>query len=166
VQRGWHDLGEFTRSRLLLATLLGCVLASGLLVAGLVAGADETATVGAPVAERPATLLPTSTAARTTAPPSPVGRRPTASKATAAIVERRLIERILAAPTRHLPRAFVEPRTGLVKNNVQIVCRRATTLSFRCTVRLARSATKSVVVRYRMRRDGTGEFTWQTSRTG
>ena len=76
-------------------------------------------------------------------------------------VERRLISLIIAAPARRLPRAFVDPKTGLVKNNVQVVCQRDEARSFLCSIRLPMDSRRGGLhVRYRLRANGHGVFYW------
>jgi hypothetical protein len=77
------------------------------------------------------------------------------------LVERKLVSLVLGAPARKLPRAFIDPKTGLVRNNVQVVCRAAKRRSYLCTVRLANArGGKALVVRYRTARGGRTTFTW------
>jgi hypothetical protein len=61
------------------------------------------------------------------------------------------------------PSPVVDPRTGLVRNNVQVTCRKAPSRSYRCTIRLPGNAHASLVVRYRLERRGKGTFTWYGS---
>jgi hypothetical protein len=82
-------------------------------------------------------------------------------------VERKVISLIIEAPARRLPRKFVDATTGLVKNNVQVACRRRTTRSFLCAVRLpADRPGAGVYVRYRVGRNGEGNFRWFGYRRG
>jgi hypothetical protein len=77
------------------------------------------------------------------------------------VVERKLISLILAAPSKKLPRAFVNPVTGLVKNNVRFVCRAAAKRSFLCAIRLSSdSSDRAFYVRYRVTAAGKDVFTW------
>jgi hypothetical protein len=74
---------------------------------------------------------------------------------------------IVAAPARKLPRTLVDSKTGLVKDNVQVVCRRTATRSFLCTVRLPTyRSNEGLYVRYRSRRNGGGVFEWYGYRPG
>ena len=140
------------RRKLLLGALLGSLLLNGILAADLVVRTDaQQAALGVPAAEHPASIEPSS--------PVPV----TSALPERSIVERKLISLIIGAPARKLPRAFVDPRTGLVRNNVQVTCRKAPSRSYRCTIRLPGNAHASLIVRYRLERRGKGTFTWYGS---
>ena len=77
------------------------------------------------------------------------------------VVERKVVLLILAAPARKLPRNFIDASTGLVKNNVQVVCRKKEHAAFLCAVRLpSESTSKALYVRYSTGKDGRGEFRW------
>jgi hypothetical protein len=87
----------------------------------------------------------------------------TAVPATTGAVERKIVALILSAPARRLPRDFIDSTTGLVKNNVQVVCREKNQRqrSFLCAVRLASAGTrKALYVRYRVDKNGQGAFKW------
>jgi hypothetical protein len=160
-----RDLAVTAKRRLVPAALLCSLLANGLLVARLVAHHGEEATQ---VAVRVVTLTarspqPTAgpnAAAPTSAPTSQ--RTTTISRALTAkgAVERKVVSLILAAPAHKLPRDFIDPATGLIKNNVQVVCRAAKVRSFLCAVRLAEGGHKPLFVRYRVRKNGKAAFTW------
>jgi hypothetical protein len=162
----WHELRTFSRRRLVPAALMCSLLANGFLVADLVARRGEEATQ---VAVRMVTLT-ASARAPTVRPPTGGATRARTSQATTtfsrslsiakASVEHKVVSLILAAPARKLPRDFLDPTTGLVKNNVQVVCRKAKGRSFLCAVRLASSAHKPLYVRYRVHNNGRGVFTW------
>jgi hypothetical protein len=80
---------------------------------------------------------------------------------TKASAERKVISFILAAPARKLFRRFVDARTGLVKNNVQVVCQRRATRSFLCAVRLPTDKPSAgIFVRYSPGRKGEDSFRW------
>jgi hypothetical protein len=77
------------------------------------------------------------------------------------IVERKVVSLILTAPARKLPRNFIDASTGLVKNNVQVVCRKRKRAAFLCAVRLpSESTSKALYVRYSAGKSGRGEFRW------
>jgi hypothetical protein len=140
------------RRKLLLGALLGSLLVNGILAADLVVRTDaQQATLGVPAAEHPATIKQLSPVQVTSALPE------------RSIIERKLISLIIEAPARKLPRSFVDPRTGLVRNNVQVKCRKAQSRSYRCTIRLPGNARAALVVRYRLDRGGKGTFTWGTN---
>ncbi|MBA3736712.1 MAG: hypothetical protein H0W90_16240 [Actinobacteria bacterium] len=68
---------------------------------------------------------------------------------------------ILSAPAQKLPAPFVDPATGLVKNNMQVICNPRPRSSFLCVIRLAGAAPKEgLYVLYRKARSGSGVFTW------
>jgi hypothetical protein len=165
-----RDLRSFARHRLLPAVLLGSLFANGVLAAALVVRTDDSRAIGAaPAAARSVDVAPTSevqvsstvapggAAAATTSTP---GGRPSRLPQRA-LVERRLVSLILQAPARKLPRAFLDPSTGLVRNNVQVTCRRAQSRSYLCAVQMPNvDATGGILVRYRRGRAAKGAFTW------
>jgi hypothetical protein len=175
----WREIATFSRRRLVPAALLGSLLANGFLVADLVARKGEQATQ---VAIRMVTLTAsTSTTVRSNSvirtaelqarstrkvvPTGPQVRSTTKVAATKsptkASVERKVVSLILSAPNHKLPRHFVDPTTGLVKNNVQVVCTKKTTRSYLCAIRLATDARKkALLVRYRVVNAEKGFFTW------
>ena len=172
-----REIATFSQRQLVLAALMVSLLANGLFVAHIVGG--NTRTGASPKLAPLALSLGVSTAPTTVAASPParsstrvVGPRsassepgPPSSKpplvASKAVVERRVISLILASSARKLPRRFVDPTTGLVKNNVQVVCRRSKMRSFLCVVRLPSHAQKEgLYVRYRPGRGGHGVFTW------
>lgn len=154
------------RTRLLPAVLMCSLSVNGYLVADLVARSDREAAVPIPVAQRSATtsshrvapvLGPTVSSAPAIVPRAHRSR----SLAAKSNVERKLVSLVLGAPARKLPRAFVDPQTGLVRNNVQVVCRAAKHRSYLCTIRLAHTrAGRALVVRYRTTSSGGDRFTW------
>jgi hypothetical protein len=80
-------------------------------------------------------------------------------------VERKIVSLILSARAGKLPRNFLDPTTGLVKNNVQVVCKKRKQRSFLCAVRLPTdSASKALYVRYRTSKNGHGVFKWYSYR--
>jgi hypothetical protein len=165
----WRPVITFTRKRLLPAALMCSLLVNGFLVADLVARKGrETVT---PVAVR---IVPSSeelTSAPSTNAVGPMAPVLTPKSATTTqtktSVERRLVSLILAAPVAKLPRRFVDATTGLVKNNVHVVCSRKTLRSFLCAVRLPGDRpAQGIYVRYRIRSGGNGVFTWYGDRSG
>jgi hypothetical protein len=170
----WRHVATFARNRLLPAALMCSLLVNGFLVADLVAKKDrETAT---PVAVRMVTSTdeqPTTPSTNAVAPSAPVltARSATTSEAKTlkakTKVERKLVSLIISAPAHKLPRRFVDPATGLVRNNVHVVCSRKTHRSFLCAVRLAGDGpAQGIYVRYRVRSDGHGIFKWYGDRAG
>ena len=152
----WRDATTFAKRRLLPAALLCSLAANGFLVAHLVArgGGEEAAQLAATLTES-APTVPAVTAVATAAP------------STKGAVERKVFALILSAPARRLPRTLIDSNTGLVKNNVQVVCRQKTQpqRSFVCAVRLSSdSASKALYVRYRRDKNGHAAFKWFGSR--
>jgi hypothetical protein len=149
----WRDAATFAKRRIVPAALLCSLLANGFLVAELVAHRKQEATQ---VAVKVVTV--TSSVPEPTVGPTPTISRALTAKAS---VEQKVVSLILAAPAQKLPRDFIDPRTGLVRNNVQVVCRKAKARSFLCAVRLGSGqAHKPLYVRYRMHSNGKGLFTW------
>jgi hypothetical protein len=175
-RRPWRDAATFSRRRLVPAVLMCSLLVNGFLVAELVTRKGEGATQVAvrmvtltqtPSSVNAPTVPPTfaaSTQARKTRRATKVSTQVSAStKASAAkgALERRIVSLILLAPAGKLPRAFIDPTTGLVRNNVQVACKSRKHRSFLCAVRPpSPSANKAFYVRYRTDKNGDGVFTW------
>jgi hypothetical protein len=170
----WHDAATFSRRRLVPAALMCSLLINGFLVAERVAGKGQEATQ---VAIRMVTLTQSaSSVAALTVQPAPTAstrarkappalKLPTKALAAKGAVERKIVSLILVAPAGKLPRAFLDPTTGLVKNNVQVVCKKKHR-SFLCAVRPpSQSARKALYVRYRKGKTGHDVFTWYGYRT-
>ena len=174
-RRPWRDAATFSRRRLVPAVLLSSLLVNGFFVAELVTREGEGATQ---VAVRMVTLTQTPSSVNApTVPPTfaastqaPETRRATevptkvsaSTKVSAAkgALERKIVSLILLAPASKLPRTFIDPTTGLVKNNVQVVCKSSKHRSFLCAVRPPSRAGKALYVRYRTAKNGDGVFTW------
>jgi hypothetical protein len=168
----WREAATFGQKRLVPAALLCSLLGNGFLAAEMLSRAGEEAT---PVAVRMVTLTESGSAAQSTASPSTAREVATTTaelqqeklRATSAMVEGKIVSLIVAAPARKLPRRFVDRATGLVKNNVQVVCRRDRTSSFMCAVRLPADTPKSgIYVRYQINRKGKDVFRWYGYRRG
>jgi len=148
--------------RLVPVALMCSLLANGYLAAHFVvhagaAPARVAARISAPQAPPPAASTTISTAELQTTPAT----TPTTALATKSAVERSVVSLILSAPARKLPRTFIDPTTGLVKNNVHVACGGAKKGSFLCTVRLPSDSTSKVLyVRYRIAKNGRGVFKW------
>lgn len=176
-----RGLAELSRRRLLPAVVMLSLFANGLVAADLVTGVGRGASSEDRVAVRVVTLGQASSGAPTTSLTS-VGVKTTAASAspsaitpepsslrggTKAAIERRLASLIISAPVRKLPRRFLDASTGLVKNNVQVVCRQRSPRSFLCVVRLPGGAlNEGLYVRYRSGRNGRGVFTWYGHKPG
>jgi hypothetical protein len=164
----WRDAATFAKRRLVPAALLCSLLANGFLVADLVARRGEEA---AQVAVRMVTLTqsraqspPTAVAGikrqatRIATPPAPA---PAPAPTTKRTIESKVVSLIVTAPANKLPRDFIDPATGLVKNNVHVVCTKRQRRSFLCAIRLpSQPARRAIYVRYRLTKDGQGVFRW------
>ena len=178
--RQWRAATAFAKRRLVPAALLGSLLANGLFVAHLVARQGEQATqVAVRIVTRTHTVpsspristAPAASELKAHAAPRVKPRSATtvttaristksARLNTKSAVERRVVSLILSAPARKLPPNLVDPTTGLVKNNVQVVCKKRKR-SFLCAVRLPSDRTrKALYLGYRTRKNGQGAFTW------
>jgi len=150
----WREATTFARRRLVPAALLCSLAANGFLFEHLVAR------TGGPEAAQVAVRMVTQTETVPTVPPVPAVSA--AVPNTKAAVERKVVTLILSAPPRKLPRAFIDSTTGLVKNNVQVVCaKKQRKPSFLCAVRLPTgSASKAIFVRYGTDKYGHAAFRW------
>jgi hypothetical protein len=184
--RPWLSATTFARRRVAQAALLTSLLVNGFFVSDLVTRGGDPATQVAvrmvTLTEVPSTSSAVSTVAAgkkessstpetsTSAGSSTVGStaaQKARAKASAthlpakSIVERKVVSLILAAPARKLPRNFIDASTGLVKNNVQVVCEKRKHAAFLCAIRLPSQRTsKALFVRYSVGKGGRGEFKW------
>jgi hypothetical protein len=163
----WRAATAFAKRRLVPAALLCSLLANGLFVAHLVARQGDQATqVAVRIVTRTESVgsvgspPPTSTPVVSEQRAQPDAKAATTHLTKRNAVERRVVSLILSAPAYKLPPNFVDPTTGLVKNNVQVVCKKRQR-SFICAVRLPSDATrKALYLRYQTRKSGQGVFTW------
>jgi hypothetical protein len=84
-------------------------------------------------------------------------------------LERKVLNLIVQAPAGKLPRALIDPKTGLAKNGLQAVCRRESAQrSFLCVIQPPKHKLgEGLYVRYGVNRKGTGgAFTWYRYRNG
>lgn len=172
---GWRrDVARFSRLRVLPAIAACSLFVNGYFLADLLSRTGEEASTAAIAVGQSSTNqsvsadqsaptsvirenLKPSTARRITAKPSAATKKKRS-------VERKLVSQILAAPARRLPRPFIDAKTGLVRNNVQIVCRAARAGAFLCVVRMpAQGRQRAISVRYRV--DRRGKWTRITART-
>jgi hypothetical protein len=97
---------------------------------------------------------------------APRRRRQTPARAagaeTRAAVERKLLTVIVQSPAGKLPKALIDGKTGLAKNNLQAVCTRNNdSRSFACVVTSALQPNAPPVrAHYRRTKSGRGAFTW------
>lgn len=161
----WRDATTFAKRRLVPAALLCSLLANGFLVARFVTRQGEEAAQVAvrmvTLTENTPTVPPPAAVATAQGETRPATSTTTTTPGTRTDVERKIVSLILSAPAGKLPRNFLDPTTGLVKNNVQVVCKKRKQRSFLCAVRLpADSASKALYVRYRSSKNGHGVFKW------
>ena len=115
-------------------------------------------TLGTPhkrAATSPVSATKTSrTRAATPSPRANAGPHPSRAS-----VERKLLTRLMLAPRNgDVPRRFVDQRTGLIKNNVQVTCKPRGRRRFLCSVRLPKG--RLSYVRYRKTLTGRDTFQW------
>jgi hypothetical protein len=158
ISRG---LASFGRRKLLPAALLGSLLANGFFAAELVARADKAdGTPVVQVAARPSVVTATTPTPTSVVTPVITTRSPRPRMTNKAVVEQKLVALILTAPARKLPRAFIDPTTGLVKSNVRVICHRVAKRSYRCAVRLPPGDARGhLAVAYRVAH-GKERFMW------
>ncbi len=163
-ERGWVSTPSFRRYVLQGALLLG-LLATGIGFGVFVSGnwhqgASQAAFVrptSPTVALSASTLSDGRPQARRAAAAKPPESLPSAP--TKAALEQRILLLIIGAPRTKLPADMVDPTTGLVKNNLQVVCHRAPR-SFLCGARLVGETRAKLLVRYRAAKNGGGRYTW------
>jgi hypothetical protein len=159
--------------------LVGVILPISLaLNAALIALTVSDATVS-PQASSPAPVLDaTAPSNNTQTSPSKSGQSSSAGSTAGAAsgvarprngtLERKLLNLIVQAPAGKLPRALIDPKTGLAKNGLQAVCRRESARSFLCVIQPPKHKLgEGLYVRYGVNRKGTGgAFTWYRYRNG
>ena len=107
-------------------------------------------------------VVPSST--QTPTQPAAASRPPVDSSAA---IERRILALVVQSPSGKLPPTLVNHRTGLAKNNLQVICRSAPSNAFLCVVRPARHRPgEGLQVRYRPGPNGRGSFLWYPYRSG
>jgi hypothetical protein len=95
------------------------------------------------------------------AAPAPAITAPAPPPSRKVLSERRVLSALLGAPaeTKRLPASFVDPTTGLIRNNVRVACRRTQAARYRCTVRRPGDARRlALMVRYTA--DGGSVLRW------
>ena len=105
-------------------------------------------------------LLTNSTLAATAVPtPTPA---PAVALDQRSRIEQQLLQLVIQSPSAHLPRALIDPRTGLALNNLQAVCHAGAKGGYLCVVRPAlHKPGEGLSVRY-----GPNGFTWLSYRRG
>jgi hypothetical protein len=181
----WREATTFAKRRLVPAALLCSLAANGFFIAHVVtrgvgeeatqvavrmvtqaesalteSALTESALTESALTESALTESALTESAPTVPPVSAVSTLP----GTKAAVERKVVALILSAPARRLPHDLIDTTTGLVKNNVQVVCKkqRVQRRSFLCAVRLPSEGAnnKALYVRYRTNKNGSGAFKW------
>jgi hypothetical protein len=168
------------RKRRLTPALLSVSLAVNVIVIALSVSDARVAQTSpsSPLAiDRPATsrlepIAPTTTAQR---PPVPAPRtkrraapwRTTVAGVTRGEAEQRVLTTVIQSPGGKLPKALIDPTTGLAKNGLQAHCRAVSRMrSFLCVVRPAQHrAGEGLYLRYQPKVKGTGNFTWYPYRS-
>jgi hypothetical protein len=154
--------------RALAATLFCSLIVNGFFAAKLVARSHDVATTAAALV--PPSLVTTimDQGSRRQSPTNNVKRPLTpavqlkARQPSKAAVEMKLLSVMLSAPAKRLPKAFVDPTTHLLRNNVQVSCRLSTKRAFLCAIRPPATARSkaALLVRYRVLKNGKGVFHW------
>ena len=100
----------------------------------------------------------TTAAPKGTAPKASARRgSPIVPRISHVVVERKLLNLVIQSPSGKLPRALIDRKTGLAKNNLQAVCRASGSRLFLCVVQPARHKPgEGLFVRYRLDHSGTG----------
>jgi hypothetical protein len=133
------------------------VLLAGLMAAGILVAVVVTRTR---TAQRPLVLTGSTLAGETLQP------QPLTTVDEQGVVERKILALVVQTPSR-LPAALIDKRTGLAKNNLQAVCRPASSGGYLCVVRPAsHKPGEGLYVRYRVGADGRTSFTWSSYRPG
>ena len=168
------------RKRRLTPALLSVSLAVNVIVIALSvsdARVAQTSPTSPLAIDRPATnrlepIAPTSTAQRppVAAPKTKLRaapRRSTVAGVTRGEAEQRVLTTVIQSPGGKLPKALINPTTGLARNGLQAHCRAvARQRSFLCVVRPVRHrAGEGLYVRYQPKAKGTGLFTWYPYRS-
>ena len=151
--------------RALTAALFCSLLANGYFAAKLITPSNDVSRTAAAVVPQSLVTSGDQSAASSELVQQPSARQLTPSQnalAKKAAVERKLVSLILSAPSHKLPKAFVDPTTGIIRNNVQVTCRLSTKRTFHCAIKppSPASPSASLFVRYRVRENGKGVFYW------
>jgi hypothetical protein len=82
-------------------------------------------------------------------------------------VEQKVLNLVIQSPAGKLPRALIDPKTGLAKNNLQAVCRSSSGGGFLCLVRPVQHRTgEGLYAAYKPSKNGKGTFKWYSYRRG
>lgn len=151
-----RDLRVVARQKLLPVALACSLFANGILASIFVVRGDDGQ--GAAVASpAPVQVTVTAPATAPSLPPAPRPRKLSGK----AVAEQKLVALILQSPARKLPRKFVDPATGLVRNNVRVVCTRSRQKTYLCRVALPGDPPGAgLLVRYRPGPHGKERYTW------
>jgi hypothetical protein len=151
--------------RALTAALFCSLLANGFFAAKLITPSNDVSRTAAAVLPPSLVTSGNQSATSSEGVQQPSARQLTPSRsalAKKAAVERKLVSLMLSAPSHKLPKAFVDPTTGIIRNNVQVTCRLSTKRTFHCAIKppSPASPSASLFVRYRVRENGKGVFYW------
>jgi hypothetical protein len=115
-------------------------------------------------AQRPAANAQTRTARKS----KPGAQRRSATvRETRGKVEQKVLNTVIQSPAGRLPRALIDPRTGLAKNNLQAVCRSSSGGGFLCLVRPVQHRTgEGLYAAYKPGKNGKSTFKWYSYRSG
>jgi hypothetical protein len=168
-RRGPSRLGKALRTSAAVPGLVGLSIFVAL-------GVSEARVSEPTLGPTPSTSVPSALPKQTEAkPPATAPRlrqaapaRPAASRKSSAAVERDVLTRIVRSPAGKVPRALIDPATGLAKNNLQAKCRPAAAPGeFICAVRSAtHSVGEGLTVHYRRLRGGGAKISWGRYRGG
>jgi hypothetical protein len=185
LQRSGESGARPRRRRRLSPALLSVSLAVNVIVIALSVSDARIAQTSpsSPLAIDPP--APDQLAPRTTKPPTKKAQRPAATaqtrtarkskpgaqkrsatvRETRGKVEQKVLNTVIQSPAGKLPRALIDSRTGLAKDNLQAVCRRSSS-GYACVVRPAQhGAGEGLRVRYTVSR-GRDVFFWGRYRSG
>jgi hypothetical protein len=82
-------------------------------------------------------------------------------------VEQKVLNTVIQSPAGKLPRALIDSRTGLAKNNLQAVCRSSGGGGFLCVVQPAQHRPgEGLYAAYKPGKNGKGTFAWYSYRSG
>jgi hypothetical protein len=157
-----RDVHAFARRKLLPAVLMCSLFVNGILASELVVRTDSQHAAPHVAAEHLTSAGPVTSAGLTSTRLEPLSRAAVRSRLSRrSVAEQKLISLIITAPARKLPRQFVDPASGLVRNNVRVVCKRSHHSTFLCRVSLPGGPPGAgLLVRYRPGPHGEERYTW------
>jgi hypothetical protein len=94
-----------------------------------------------------------------------VSKRVATVRETRGKVEQKVLNTVIQSPAGKLPRALIDSRTGLAKDNLQAVCRRSSS-GYSCLIQPAQHEPgEGLTVNYRVAASGRASLTWGRYRT-